>query len=46
MLKTVGFRACANDGKTMAYYLNLPEVCMLHEPHASHMLVTWQHAAW
>ena len=57
MLKAVGFSACANDGKTMTHYLNLPEVRMLYESHArhmhvtcmshaSHMHVTWQHVAW
>ena len=40
MLKAVGFGACANDGKTMTHYLNLPEVRMLHESHARHMHVT------
>ena len=40
MLKAVGFGACANDGKTMTRYLNLPEVRMLHESHACHMHIT------
>ena len=40
MLKAVGFGACANDGKTMTHYFNLPEVRMLHESHACHMHVT------
>ena len=30
LLKAVGLGQCANDGKTMTHYLNLPEVgCMI-----------------
>lgn len=32
LLKAVGLGECANDGKTMAHYLNLPEVSYVHNP--------------
>ena len=46
LLKSVGLGSCANNGKTMAHYLNLPEVrCTSHmqvtyKSHAGHMQVT------